>query len=903
MVGTTPSLASRLQSVAEPETVVITSATRRLIGDAFALTALPSRPIKGVGEDVALWRIYGERRGASRFALHHAITSVSFVGRELEIALLRDRWRRATLGEGCAVLLIAEAGVGKSRIVEEFLAQSADEEETTIRLQCAPHYAASALQPVRDFVEGVAEIEPADTPARQREKLAALDARSPEPRAATVDALGLLLGFDDADVSADVSALGVEQRKAFIFRTLLEYIETLARRAPVRIVVEDVHWIDPTTLELLTTLVETVDDARILVVATARPEFEAPWTRYGHVTALTLNRLERRAAEAMVSDIAARANLSSDLVAQIVERTDGVPLFVEELTRSVIESASGGAAVATIPGTLRDTLTARLDGLGADREIAQFGAIVGREFTLDLLCAIGQRPADALAPALERILASGLVRPQGTSGTKFSFKHALVRDVAHESLLRPRRQELHLRAARALAAPRGVTSDSEPEIVAHHFEEAGRAAEALPYWRRAADNAIASSAYREASAHVSRAIALLDRVPADDGTTELDLRNLAGSVYCVLESGRSEKAYAAYERALAISATLPEDAATFKALCGACFCDYMSGRTLLARDRAKELIALAERLGDRDLLLEALHTTWAVAASLGNVSDALAATERGMAIYDPDRHHVHVTKFGNGHDSGLCGLGFGAQSLILSGRIADGREWLARLRTLSDRLDHPFSKCTGLLHSALAYNFLGEYETGLAIAREGLAIGEAGKFPMPTSFCTAIAGAALVGLGDVAAGAQMLARVLDDPKNAVPANWRPMHHIPIAVTDAAAGRTPQALARLRAAIDDAARLAGCIAEPDIHTAIAHLIGADDPAGAKEHLDKAAAQARACGAILLELRAAMERVHLERADETALAAAHDDVRSLLERLANEDCADIRAARELLAHACS
>jgi class 3 adenylate cyclase/tetratricopeptide (TPR) repeat protein len=903
VVGSTPSLASRLQSVAEPETVVITTATRQLLADTFALTDLPKRPIKGVGDDVPLWRVDGERRGSSRFALHRGATT-RFVGRDFEIGLLRDRARLAAASEGHVVLLVADAGVGKSRIIEEFLAEPFDGEKrwATIRLQCAPHYSASALQPMRDFIEDAAQIEPTDSMSERLAKLAAFNGGSPGAKAETVDALALLLGLDEAEQSPSARSLSVEQRKSFVFRSLHESIEELARHNPVRLVVEDLHWVDPTTLEWLTQLIETIANDRVLVVATARPEFESPWARYGHVTSLTIDRLERRAVEAMVSEIAASSSLPRDLFAEIVQRTDGVPLFVEELTRSIIESSTTGAAVATIPGSLRDALTARLDALSFDREVAQFGAIVGREFSLELLSAIGERSFDALRPSLDRILASGLVHRQGSSGTKFIFKHALVRDVAYESLLRPRRAELHLRAARALAERGAVAADSEPEIIAHHFEEAGRAADAIPYWRQAADNAIARSAYREASAHIRRAIALLDRLPSIEGALEIDLRNLAGVVYCVLEGGRSETARDAYERALALSRDLPENAATFTALCGACFCDYMSGRTPLAIERSKELLALAQRLGDPDLLLEAYHTSWAVCGSVGDVRGALDASERGMAIYDPERHHVHVTKFGNGHDSGVCGLGFGAQSLILSGRIAEARVWIEKLNALVARLDHPFTKCVGLQHAACAFNLLGQFEPALALARESLAIAEPRKFPMPLGFSSVIAGAALVGLGQRADGTAMLARVLDDPKNAVPANWRPLHQVSLALAEFESGELGVARERLERALATAADIGGCIAEPEIHIALARVIAADvDTARALEYVETAIAHARTSGALLLELRASVQRtLYVERSDE-AMRSAWADLQRLIDRFAgaDADCSDVRLARAAIA----
>jgi hypothetical protein len=328
----------------------------------------------------------------------------------------------------------------------------------------------------------------------------------------------------------------------------------------------------------------------------------------------------------------------------------------------------------------------------------------------------------------------------------------------------------------------------------------------------------------------------------------------------------------------------------------------MSGRTPLAIERSKELLALAERLGDPDLLLEAYHTSWAVFGSIGDVRGALRASERGVAIYDPERHHVHVTKFGNGHDSGVCGLGFGAQSLILSGRIAEGRVWIERLNALVARLDHPFTKCVGLQHGACAFNLLGEFEPALALARESLAIAEPRKFPMPLGFSSVIAGAALVGLGRRVEGAAMLARVLDDPKNAVPANWRPLHQVSLALAEFESGETSAARERLERAIANAAALGGCIAEPEIFIAFARVVAADgDNARARESIETAIAHARTSGALLLELRASVQRLlYVERSDE-AMRSACADLQRLIDRFvgADADCPDIGLARAAIA----
>jgi tetratricopeptide (TPR) repeat protein len=328
----------------------------------------------------------------------------------------------------------------------------------------------------------------------------------------------------------------------------------------------------------------------------------------------------------------------------------------------------------------------------------------------------------------------------------------------------------------------------------------------------------------------------------------------------------------------------------------------MSGRTPLAIERSKELLVLAERLGDPDLLLEAYHTSWAVCGSIGDVRGALEASERGIAIYDPERHHIHVTKFGNGHDSGVCGLGFGAQSLILSGRIAQGRVWIEKLNALVARLDHPFTKCVGLQHAACALNFLGEFEPALALARESLAIAEPRKFPMPLAFSTVIAGAALAGLGQRAEGIEMLGRVLDDPRNAVPANWRPVYHVSLALADFGFGEKNAARERLERALANAAELGGCIAEPEIHIALARVVAADgNTARALECLETAVAHARASGALLLELRASVQRtLYVERSDE-AMRSACADVRRLIDCFVglDADCPDVRLARAAIA----
>lgn len=912
VTGNTPSLAARFQNLAEPDTVVIGALTRRLLGDAFALKPLGKHAVKGARDAVELWRVDTEKAGTSRFAARQTTAPSPFVGRAYEVGLLVDRWQNACGAEGQAVLLTAEAGFGKSRIVEEFLAASRADDAIVIRLQCSPHYAASALQPLRDFIERAADIAFTDAPADRFAKLAALDVRSPGSSVEIADALALLLALPGADDLPRVRELTIEQRKAFIFAALLARLAAFAEQRAVRIVIEDLHWVDPTTLEFITQIVEALVGQRILLVATARPEFVSPWAHYGHLTTLALNRLQRRAVEAMVAGVCGGKTLPDRVLTQIIERTDGVPLFVEELTKSVLESRAieegtdrftllERVAPLVIPETLRDALTARLDALPAVREVAQVGAVIGREFSKDLLSAVGELDAAALDEALERLVQSGLVLPKTTpAGAGFSFKHALVRDAAYDSLLRPKRQQFHLRAAEAIVGRFGARAAAEPEIVAQHFEEGAHTLEALPYWQRAAELAISRSAYREAAAHLRRALALVDRVE-DGGATELDLRNRLGVVHCVLEGGRSHIARSEYERACSLALELPESAATFTALWGRCFCDYMSGRTQVARDEAAGLIELAERLGNPDLMLEALHASWAAAFHVGDIAHALETTARGVPIYDPARHHVHVTTFGHGHDAGVCGLGFGASALVLAGRIAEARRWIVRGETLAAELAHPFTRCAGGVHFAVARDLLGEYDAAIAVADRVVAEASRHDFVMPIGLGSMVAGAARISCGEREAGTKLLRGILEET-SAAP-NWRPFYEARLALEELAAGDAPAAETRIERVEASVRELGGCIGASEVERARGAILRARGAPRAvvARCIEAAAARARAEGALLWELRAAIDL--FEVASEVSDAAASHDARTTLQTLlgrfdGGDAVLDVRRARALL-----
>jgi len=417
------------------------------------------------------------------------------------MGLARDRWRLTRFGEGQIVTVIREAGIGKSRLIEAFQEALSGEPHSRIHLQCSPYHSDSALYPVIQHLGRAARFATADLPNARIEKLRELFAQRASADATAIPLLAELLSIPVAEPATPLS-LTPAQRKAATLALLVDEIVRLGETDPVLLVLEDAHWIDDTTLELMTRVTDSISFARLLALVTARPEFVPPWQTRPHSTLLTLGRLGRAECAELVVGVAASHDLSAETVAAIVAKTDGVPLFAEELTRSVMESV--GQDSAAVPATLKDSLMARLDRLGEAREVAQIASVIGRQFTLALLDAFAARGGAELEAALEKLGAAGIVFPEGDGLERsFSFKHVLVRDAAYESLLLSQRREWHERIAHTLEERFPELAANEPELLAHHFGEAGLVGPACDYRMRAGDRAVSRSAYKEAIAHFS----------------------------------------------------------------------------------------------------------------------------------------------------------------------------------------------------------------------------------------------------------------------------------------------------------------------------------------------------------------------------------------------------------------
>jgi class 3 adenylate cyclase len=565
VVGETPNLAARLQALAEPGGVVISQATRRLVGGLFELDDLGSQQLKAFVELLAAWRVAGEGRAEGRFEARHAGGLTPLVGREHELDLLFDRWQQASEGEGQVVLLSGEPGIGKSRLVRALRERLGDALYTTLSHLCSPFYQTSALHPVIDLLERAAGFTRDDPPARKLDKLEALLARGTNDVAAAAPLIAALLSLPTGDRYPPLD-LAPERQKHEILNALLVQLTGLAAERPVLALYEDVQWADPSTLELLERVIERVQRLPVLVLVTFRPEFVPPWRGRAHLTALSLNRLNRRRGAAMVAELTGKA-LPAEVLEQILLKTDGVPLFVEELTKAVLELGllrdagdryvlGGPLPPLAIPPTLQDSLVARLDRLAPVKEVAQVAACIGREFGYELLAAVLPLDSTALHDALHALAQAELVFGEGTPPhANYLFKHALVRDAAYESLLKSRRQALHARIAGALEERFPDIASAQPELVAHHCTAAGLTEKAVEYWSKAGQSAIERSAMAEAVVQLKKGLELLAGLPADStgGRRELDLQVALGVALMAAEGWGSREAVGAYARARELS--------------------------------------------------------------------------------------------------------------------------------------------------------------------------------------------------------------------------------------------------------------------------------------------------------------------------------------------------------------
>ena len=617
-VGETMNLASRLQGIAQPDSIVVSERVQRLAGGAFDYEDLGEQTLKGIAQRTHAHRILGVSGAASRFDAATGDGLTPLIGREHEIAMLLERWALAQDGEGQVVLLSGEPGIGKSRILSALRERLQGQGAQALRFQCSPYYVNSAFWPSIDNLERALKFARDESPESKLDKLEALMVKRYGRPLNDVRFIASILSIP-CEERYGALAMTPQKHKDETLRTLVDLTEAAAREQPSVMLYEDAHWADPTTLEVLDLLIDRVRTIPVLIVLTHRPEFQSRWSQHGHVIALNLSKLTRAQSGAMVSRVAGVKALPPDLIEQILTKTDGVPLFVEELTKSILESGElkevgeryeyvGSARSITIPATLRDSLMARLDRYMPVKEIAQIGAAIGREFSYELISALAPRTKAELEEGLERLTASGLAFRRGTPPeATYIFKHALVQDAAYDSLLKSRRQELHGKIARVIEERFPNIKTTEPEVLARHLTAAGLAEAAIPLWRAAGELALKRLELGGAISHFTKGLELIAVLSPSTqrDTYELELRTPLGMAWMALRGWSAPEIWTYLYPALALAESLGRNDVLSPILSGLCSNLHNQGRVAEALQWMEKMFDAADATGDVRLLISA----------------------------------------------------------------------------------------------------------------------------------------------------------------------------------------------------------------------------------------------------------------------------------------------------------
>jgi class 3 adenylate cyclase/tetratricopeptide (TPR) repeat protein len=750
VVGETPNLAARLQGIAEPDTVVIAEATRRLLGDLFNLRELGPQQCKGIAEPTLAYSVLAERAIETRFAARHTDGASPLIGRDQELALLIERWQQAKATEGQVVLLGGEAGIGKSRIAEAVVEAVRGEAHYLLRYQCSPYHADSALYPVIQQIVHASGMAEGEGIERSLDRLEGLLAEASDDPLVATPLVAALLGIDGT-ARYGASTLTPQQRRSRTLAALADQLVGLARKKPVLWVVEDVHWIDPTTLELIERTLDRIQGARALALITARPTFVAPFANHPVVTRLALNRLGRAATQAIVDRITSGKCLPEGLVDEIVARADGVPLFVEEMTKAVIESGvlreeedayhlDGPLHALAIPTTLHDSLMARLDRLQPLKEVAQTAAVIGRRFDHRSIAALSALPEAELTDAMQRLVETELIFRRGMPPeATYLFKHALVRDAAYESLLKAKRIALHGRLLEILEA----CGDAAPEVMAQHAEAAGLMETAVRYLIKAGELAAARSASKEAISHLRAGLGLLAACPELPSRValELDLQSILAAVLMLTKGYASEEVGTVSKRTVELCMQMGGDADVMAAtLWRAWLFNYTRANHDAATEIAEDLVKRMDPVVDPYARIVAHVPLGLSLFGLGRLIEANANLNHAAESYANFKGVPISPRYGM--DVGAAGLAYRSWGLLLLGYPDQSRTCLDELIAIFEKLNHPFTTTRALYWCAAISAARKDWQATLDFGRRSIEVAEQYEYELPLVVCLVLSGVA-----------------------------------------------------------------------------------------------------------------------------------------------------------------
>ena len=908
VVGETPNLAARLQALAQPNQIVVSAATRAMLGDHFDLEDLGASELKGFAEPVPAWRVLSARDVESRFAATRTGSSAPLVGRQEEMGLLLRAWDGSSHGRGQVVLIQGEAGVGKSRLVEG-LREATGKDHIWVAIRCSPFHTASAFHPIIEHLKRVFGWQPEDTAPQHLAKLeAGLAGFKALPLAESVRLFADLMSVPVPEDRYPRLSMTAQQQRDATLDAIVAWLIEMAERTPVLMAWEDLHWADPTTLETLGMLIEQAPTAAMLVVATYRPELTPPWPQRSHMTPITLNRLERPEVETMVGHLAGGRPLPGEVVDHIVAKADGVPLYVEELTKAILGSgvleARGDAYVLTgalaqlhIPETLQDSLMARLDRAPRLREVAQLGSVLGREFAYDMISALAGIEEEMLQSGLGQLVVDELLYQRGRPPrSRYLFKHALIQDAAYQSLLKRTRQQYHQQVAKLLEDRFPEVASTQPELVAHHYTEANCPAQAIAYWHKAGVAAASKSANLEAIDQFRRGLALVEALSdmRERAERELDLQMALGpalfatKIYSHPDIGR------AYARAWELCRQLGDHSREFTALRGLQLHHLNLLEMEKAQHFAEEALRVAERLDDAARLVGAHMALGVMLFFQGKLEPALAHFRRGFEMFDPN---MQFPDWPGSHPGVQCQF----FPMLISWMLGYPDRSLDELRAAvrsAETLGHPLTLAQTLCCAAFVHIFRHEPSAAADYAGRALRICEEHRIAQFHAYALCANGWALGASGESEKGLAQIAQGVDSYGLGV------SQHILLALqADAqlAIGKPEAALASVAAGLKAVEKAGGAPLEAELYRlrGEALLAGAGTVSEAETAIEQGIDVARRQNAKSWELRAAMSLARLRRQQgrpQEAVALLAPILGWFTEGF---DTADLQAARTLLA----
>jgi TolB-like protein/DNA-binding winged helix-turn-helix (wHTH) protein/predicted ATPase len=909
IVGEAPNAAWQLQFSIPPDAVAIDAATKSLIGSLFDCESL------GASGPQA-WRVLGASALRSRFEALRSPDLGPLVGRDEEVEALLRRWRLATSAAGRVVLISGEPGIGKSRLTAALLQHIANEPHTRLRYFCSPQHEDSALYPIIGQLERVTGIARDDAPSQKLDKLDALLAQSGTPlQDAALLAEMLSLPSDGRYPALD---LAPQLQRQKTLEALVSQVEGLARRKPVVIIFEDAHWTDPTSLEVLGRLIDKVHALRVMAIVTFRPEFEAPWVGRHYVTALSLNRLGQNEAAALIDGVIGAGRLSAAVRRDIVERTDGIPLFVEEMTKSVLEAEGEGAAgrllsaapsvASSVPPSLHASLMARLDRLGPAKSVAQAGAAIGGEFSHTLLAAVVRDSGSALGSALDRLIQAGLLFRQGAPPhATYLFKHALVQDAAYGALLREPRRALHARIVEALDSQLADLVESKPELLARHCAEAGLMERSALLWGKAGQRSLARSALKEAEAQLARALAQIAALPSAASLRRVQIAFQIGLANAIMQikgyaapetKAAFDQASALIERAEAMGESLEDPLASFSVLYGFWIANFVAFNGDSAHALAAQFMALARRQKANAPLMIAHRVMGNSSLLTGDLAEGRAQLDRAFALYDPAAHRSLAPRFGQ--DVMVAILSWRSLGLWVLGYPEAARADVDRALKEAREIDHAVTLIVALTITTMIRIQCGDYEVAKAQLEEaGALAGERGAL-LWTAIGSMFRGAFAL-TGDASNAVRSFIAALPAYRATGATVVLPFFLSGLARAHAELGQFDEAARRIgeaaRAAQDSGERW--CDAE--IHRTageIALMAPERDAAAARAHFERALTVSRAQKAKSWELRAAtsLARLLVQQGDKRQALSLLAPIYGWFKE--GFDTPDLRIARALL-----